>query len=312
MIERPVVLVLGAGASEPYGFPLADDLKKTAIEGRGSLHEKFEWLHPNAGQVIDDFLWKLRGSKCGSIDAFVENRAEFLDVGKALIAYYLIRCEQEAGLYASGIKGDWYQYLFEMMLSDGFDSFTENKLSVVTYNYDRSFEYCLFEALRSRYGRDPTECADKVRSIPIIHVHGKLGALPELDGEGRHYEEKTDEPYLRLAIKGIRIVSEPIDDDPVFADAHAVLKQAEIVIFLGFGYLPENIERLQLNEHRNERTVYYGTAVGLTESECEETQALFPRRTITEGLLPRIRLDPEAQSRNVREFIRNHLDLFRR
>ena len=81
------------------------------------------------------------------------------------------------------------------------------------------------------------------------------------------------------------------------------------MIFLGFGYLPKNVERLQLNEHRNERTRYFGTAVDLYGAERDEKQQLFPPRHSGQA---RIALDPTAESPDVLTFIRNHLDLFKR
>jgi hypothetical protein len=44
----------------------------------------------------------------------------------------------------------WYEKLFQLM-ADGGD-FGNNQLSVVTFNYDRSFEAFIFTALQNLYG----------------------------------------------------------------------------------------------------------------------------------------------------------------
>lgn len=56
----------------------------------------------------------------------------------------------------------------------GFDDFcSSNKIKVVTLNYDRSFEYFMFNALKNTYNEDSQKIYDYVDSI-IIHLHGKL------------------------------------------------------------------------------------------------------------------------------------------
>jgi hypothetical protein len=46
------------------------------------------------------------------------------------------------------------------------------------FNYDRSLEHFLFTALKYSSGKSDDECAGKLKTIPIIHLHGDLGALP--------------------------------------------------------------------------------------------------------------------------------------
>ena len=302
MIERSVVLVLGAGASKPYGFPLGSELRHWAISSNRRITEalaRFEF--PN-GQ-IDEFVEALRMSGCTSVDEFVEGRSEFLNIGKAAMASHLIRLENH-----SKLDGDWYQYLAKIMMSDGFDSFSKNTLSVITYNYDRSLEYYLFNVLKHRFDKNDRECAAMLKTIPIIHLHGQLGDLPELnaEGHGRHYRTKADISHLRLAAKGIHVVNEPIDNNPAFQQAHEVLATAEYVVFLGFGYLPKNVERLQLDRYRNDNTALFGTAVDITRSEQGFVKLLFPRPK-TPGM-GRI----ELYDSTVYQFLRNNVEMLKR
>ncbi len=95
------------------------------------------------------------------------------------------------------------------------------------------------------------------------------------------------------------------EKDPDFAKARVALKKAKNVVFLGFGYHRENIERLKLDEYRDPKmTWYYGTAVGLSSQKRKDIQALFSGRF-------GIKLDPQRESPNVLAFISNHPDLFR-
>lgn len=314
MIDRKVLLVLGAGASQPYGFPLGSQLRDWVLEN-GNEPELIQCLDTGfdvESHVLQRFVRSLRGSACGSVDEFLEGRRELMKVGKAVIAFRLIQCEKESHLNEPLRPGIWYQLLADMLLTDGFEGFAQNTLRIVTYNYDRSLELFLYEVLHHRFGRPRGECAEVLKQLPIIHVHGQLGPLTELTAKGRPYEPATDAQSVAVACDGIKIVSEAKDIDPAVQDA---LAWAEKVIFLGFGYLKANVERLKLDQPKSgQRDVdYHGTAIGVTESERQNNvMPLFPQ-AVTENNLalsyrPRIRLfDGTAY-----EFLRNHVELFKR
>src|SRR5262249_53254614 len=73
----------------------------------------------------------------------------------------------------------WYGHVLDRMGSKP-DDFRQNNLSVLTFNYDRSFEQFLFLALQDRYGIGPTDAANLLDEMPVVHLHGSLGSLPPL------------------------------------------------------------------------------------------------------------------------------------
>jgi hypothetical protein len=94
VIKRPTVLVLGAGASRPYGFPTARDLLRGV---RNSLATepvfRIRLLGTDYSESeIDNLRSALIGSPVGSVDEFLEipDHAHLLKVGKAAIAAYLL------------------------------------------------------------------------------------------------------------------------------------------------------------------------------------------------------------------------------
>jgi hypothetical protein len=180
VITTPTVLVLGAGASCPYGFPTAKELKNRICEVFASRTPAIRLLGDNVAPAekfleFREAFWK---SGTASIDAFLKGRPEFLDVGKFAIAYWLIPFESEANLFTPpGDSGDWYEYLSER-LNPSFDEFEHNKLSIVTFNYDRSLEHYLFSSLLNWHGRSVDDCVEKFEKLPIIHVYGQLGKIP--------------------------------------------------------------------------------------------------------------------------------------
>jgi hypothetical protein len=135
VITTPTVLILGAGASCPYSFPTAKELKILICEAFSHPTAKAcQFLGANTDHSPDKFFeFRDAFSKSGqsSVDAFLEHRPDFLDVGKLAIAYCLIPFEDEARLYRPDeTRGsDWYGYLSEK-LNAIFEEFGNNKLSI--------------------------------------------------------------------------------------------------------------------------------------------------------------------------------------
>ena len=164
---------------------------------------------------------------------------------------------------------NWYQDIFGILNENGFDVFGENKLSIVTFNYDRSLEHFLYESLKNGYNRTDEECAQQLKKIPIIHVHGQLGYLPwQIGGEDPYYAVKfgsspTTPKDLNRAVKMIKIIHEANEDDDPFFKATNLLEKADRIYILGFGYHPDNLDRLGLR-HLEGKKDLRGTAYNLS------------------------------------------------
>jgi hypothetical protein len=273
MINVPTVLVLGAGASVPYGFPSAEELKRLicgAFDIQTNPHPA-QFLADRYDYSLEQFAeFREALSKSGktSVDEFLEHRKEFVDVGKLAIAYCLIPYENENNLFLTEARrgGDWYQYLFNK-LNAPFHEFAGNQLSVVTFNYDRSLEHYLLTTLQNAYGRSYEECAELVAKIPIVHVYGQLSRVPYPKPDSRPYYPKAElSMSAGNAAQGIKILH---DADPKFEEAHKLLIQAKTICFLGFSYHPVNVQRLALRGALSQGIVF-GSALGLVDSEMSD------------------------------------------
>lgn len=116
MITTPTVFVLGAGASIPYGFPSGVQLFQEIYNKIESI-KWIEKLHNSdfniPRETISTFKRELFFSAKTSIDAFLENRTEYIKLGKLCIALALIPYEYEQNLFTFKNKDDnWYRYLF--------------------------------------------------------------------------------------------------------------------------------------------------------------------------------------------------------
>lgn len=251
MISTPTVLVLGAGASHPYGYPLGPELVVDLI-GHSGPHGSLRQLYPDVDKVIQ-FHERLRASDVGSIDAFLEVNPDLIALGKFAIAARL-------GVW-SPIKDhkvdpafDWYRYIWGRLHEGAKSSegFTQNQLRVLTYNYDTSFERYFARVVKNYFpdlSRQPDSSAiEFVRTaVPVLHLHGDLGGA---DGVTQAVENRA--PYIRRdfveqAAAGLRIIHEG-SPDAVYARAHEWLGWAKRVYFLGFGYHHTNLERLSLGK----------------------------------------------------------------
>lgn len=294
MIYTPTTLVLGAGASMPYGFPSGRKLIELIITMNLSERNKFVQLGINS-ELLIEFQKDLMQADSLSIDEFLETRHEdYLEIGKSCIAYLLIQKEYSDTLFRrwKGPEDEdhaekWYYYLMDELTtfvddngatkSITLDQFSDNKLSVVTFNYDRSLEHYFFTTLSKRFNAPKADVANVVQKIPIIHIHGQIGFLnwqSRLKGAPvRSYNRKLDKQTLKTAADCIQILFEADDEDSTFSRAQGVMNDAERVYFLGFGYHPENMRRMKMHKFRPQAQwwkpdrIFKGSCSGFTDEE---------------------------------------------
>ena len=182
MIETPTVLILGAGASQPYEFPSGQELIKKIIEI--TLDPNSELFHNllSTGFYKEDFIQSfggiLRFAKPPSIDLFLKENEQFAEIGKLSIAAALLPCENYDHLISETYDDGWYEYIYHRLLREcTFNNFTKNKLDIITFNYDRSLEVFLWTVFLGFYKQSEENALRILKHINIIHVYGSLGPL---------------------------------------------------------------------------------------------------------------------------------------
>jgi hypothetical protein len=274
MIATSTVLVLGAGASYPYGFPTAEGLKELICEEFSSPSANASEFLSNESQYTPEEFFQFREAflrSAPSIDAFLQRRPNFMGVGKLAIAYCLMPIENEANLYQPDRNlrgGNWYKYLAGK-LDSAFEEFGNNKLSIITFNYDRSLEHYLLNYLLNLHGKSRDECANALEKIPIVHVYGQLGATPYPKQGSQQYRPDQVEYfiYVKTAADGIKLYHE--EAETASTRARELLIGAKRVCFLGFGYHQFNVARLNIGGSSDLSTTVIGTAQGLTGMEVQ-------------------------------------------
>jgi hypothetical protein len=313
LINKKTVFVLGAGASCPYGYPSGALLRKRICLSQGLWQDYNAYRPPNFSgtekeaklKEIEQFKDAFNKSRIKSIDLFIANNSKLAPIGKYIIAFEIFRAErrslfgeeakfqQEQVLYLQnhGRRGpqdllsgpfflgdDWYSYLYNRIIDgangkDALPDFSNGNLTFITFNYDRSLEQFLYEALRNSFTEvEEDKIIQSLRKLKILHVYGQTAFLKwQHPSDCVDYKTQINESLLERAAKNIRTIFEEKQNEELTAAQH-VLEQAENVFFLGFGYAQENLEVLNLPRILSPTVQIYGTALYLEANEIDYVQ----------------------------------------
>jgi hypothetical protein len=292
VILKPTAFVLGAGASHPYiplGLELVDRACSTLEMENGRERIALRLAGHKDADVVK-LKTDLHKSRVSSIDRFLTWHPQLRDVGKAAMAAVLIPFETDKRLTEAPPNEDWYRYLFEEMLGSGLHDFERNRLSIVTFSFDRSFERALYRTLQRSFALDGEQAANACSRVRVIHIHGELGVPAWLQPNAPNARDYKPAPAridrgeradglnpddIQRCAHSIRLFSEDCAESAI-KDAHEVFTEAERVCFLGFGYQRENIQKLSCRDWWRSERMYHGTAFGLEAGEAAAAKRRFP------------------------------------
>ena len=147
----------------------------------------------------------------------------------------------------------WYEDFFNRFWSDDDGSLVQAKrITVLTFNYDRSFEFYLRTVATVRRKFTPSTAAmDLVRphrvivsqGPTIIHLHGQLGRLAG-STRLREYSPEGSVDSRRIAAAGLHLLSDANPDSREFVMARKAIRECNRLYFLGFGFHPKSVELL--------------------------------------------------------------------
>ncbi len=110
----------------------------------------------------------------------------------------------------------------------------------------------------------------------MVHLHGALGNVADqvFTVSDRTTLNRLD--FYREVAAGIQIIHEASPTEE-YTTAQEWLREAQVICFLGFGFHPTNVKRLDvLNQIRGRANIFYGgTALGLEDAEILRAEALL-------------------------------------
>lgn len=284
MIDTETVFVLGAGASVPYGYPTGDELRRLIIRGfpRKADHDDYcVGLEKDEIEDIVDMARilsdKFENARSPSIDIFLARRPEFYEIGRRAIAQ-IIHEKEKISVFEYDMddpEKDWYKYLFHRMTEtltdkESYMKFSENKVSFITFNYDRSLEHYLYNALINSFdiplGRIRTE---DLFPFEFILVYGKLADLNWENSGGIRYRGA----FVPKMISNINIIYDTPNKDELKESIHRIFTKAKRIFFLGFGYAHENLEVIKVIAFLKDDIDIYGTCYGSTPKNINDLKS---------------------------------------
>jgi hypothetical protein len=283
MLSKNTVVILGAGASMPYGFPSGRDLLRSA-QAFQTPETLADFIKSPASAGARPLFDALRDTLDQSIDAMLETLPSVVvDAGKGFIARYLLNREFDARTRRPNPTIDpqkvgypWIHYVWNALDLRSLKDFQASPIQFVTYNYDRSLEHALYQGITVKFpGAPAQQYREALDCMGPIHLHGQLGLLPELYAPntrgkvayGGASGSGPTESDCVTATQAIRIVHEPTPQDEAFLRARDAIGSAKRVIFLGFGYAKNNVDRLLLKDCLSKQAEVFLCVTGFTEAQ---------------------------------------------
>lgn len=264
MIEIPTCIILGAGASKPYGFPTGVELLERIsasykfrsyqhVEGQLPEKEFFLKIASRFGESeLKKFVTALEQTQYYSIDKFISKRADCAEIAKYSVGLAIRFYETKGTVF--GHANNWYRILLNSLNED--HSINKQNISIITFNYDRSLEHYLFTAVHQR--TQSLEVTKRfMEGLNIIHVHGAIAPLEWQDTEKSKsiaYSKipqriGLDDDLIFEHSKNLSVIYD--NSSNVNTEISSALSRAQKVLFLGLGFHKENMEKIGYDTIKN-------------------------------------------------------------
>lgn len=230
---------------------------------------------------------KIRGAmpQAISIDNFIDAHqgdTKLEKCGKLAIVRSILDAEQNSRLYINegegvrrlnfaSIEHTWYNAFLQLL--------TENcrvediaprldSIIFVIFNYDRCVEHFLYHALQNYYSITADVAAELVGRVRFYHPYGTVGSLPWVGaGDPIDYGGSPSPEKLVTLADQIKTFTEGTSKTSEITAIHDAMREAEIVLFLGFAFHRLNLGLITASDgkHLHRDTQYFGTAFGMSD-----------------------------------------------
>ncbi len=263
-----LVFVLGAGASSHFGYPLGSQLIK-AMEmflKTISVRNKNEYEKDGNIQRAREFLTQIQSYNPLNIDYYLHNNPDEEEMGKRLIEATILHC-QNSKLFKHNTReeiwwkktmvlsekkyvnsANWVKFIHHKIVANCKtvdDVIKElNDITIITFNYDLSFEQALWEYFKkSKFEKVREFLFSQFYEKNVIHINGKVsnknlnGEPVKDDYECLNFDADGDQAYTRFLQSdggGIEIVG--VDKAKPNSLAVERIKEAHLLYLLGYAF----------------------------------------------------------------------------
>lgn len=282
MLRTRTTLIVGAGASAELQFPTNAELLARIIQGYDFKRTNSE-TSTRDGQLLLRNIYKLaeklnkkvedvaaaaerlrNACRLGrSIDTVLEQYDHdplVVACGKLAVTFFMGQAESrsnlkdiprvEGELPLQGKIAEYWIYQLGQLITSGVPRSkigqTLEQLTIINFNYDRSVEHFLPYALVMAYGIELKEAQQVIaEKLDIVHPHGSVGRLPWQKGEAPQAEWGVEQPWNIHAIAAqLKSLNERSADRNALRDIRLSVASAKRLVFLGFGFQPQNVDLL--------------------------------------------------------------------
>jgi hypothetical protein len=279
MFKSKVLFIVGAGASCEAKLPSGYELKLKIGEKLNFHFNSNPDQVPEGDQWIYDALQR-HSHGPGELIKYIQARKQYyramhqaisidnyLDAhqtdkytilcGKLGIAKTILEAERTSLLYFdetrhetrnfANLEKTWYGAFQKLLMENVEKSNISNvfdNLSFITFNYDHCIEHLLVHAVTNYYGVSFNEVSSLVNQVVIRHPYGVVGVLPwQLQTQGRPvpFGRVENADLLGLAAQ-INTFTEQQQDDEKLTAIRQTVREAEVIVFLGFAFHERNME----------------------------------------------------------------------
>lgn len=290
-IQIAEIVKTSGSAHEPFHDQAmslaAQDYMRKNIEG---THDPFRSLH-DAAHLIGANM-----PAAPSIDNFLHSHYKnkpLVALGKMAIARCIAIAERGSHVFEekngmlllplkslpngkqTPIMDSWYIPLWRT-LAAGIDEDTVDKIfenvSFIVFNYDRCLEHFLYLQLIRYFGLPQARARSIMATLTIIHPYGQIGYLPWQSQDGFKSTFGTAEvtDFYEMSCE-LRTFTEAATDD-VRTAMKQLIRNANNMIVLGFGYLEQNMTLLACQSSI--------TRVMMTTLAMEEADTVMAKRMV--------------------------------
>lgn len=299
MLSAKTVFVIGAGASFEVGLPVGLTLKDTIankldirfddfgyhlISGDAKIADEIRRKSPENINAYLHSCWQIRDGipLSPSIDDFIDAHQHdqlIATCGKLAIAQSILEAERNIKLYFKppdkkglnllGIQNTWfidfYHLLCQKVTKASLDHVFDN-VTVICFNYDRCIEHFLTHALATHWNISVTESYSLVSKLSIFHPYGVIGEY--LPGKLRMLPFGNDHmPPFDEIVNTVRTYTERVKDTDGLATMRAAVQQAEVLVFLGCAYHPNNMDLLMTPGGATSIKRVFATRKGISDED---------------------------------------------
>jgi hypothetical protein len=203
---------------------------------------------------------------------------EIVHFGKLAIANIMLKTELQSKLFSNRRRGvgraaelevyadSWLAHVFSIALGslkrEEATRLAFQKVTFINFNYDRTVERYLALAFWARARVSPEQGDEPIEAtLNMIRPYGSVGSLDTVRYGAR------DKDLVEVA-KNIRTFAEQQLDTAEENKIAQALEEAELVIFLGFGFHQQNLAILRPKDGRPRDNVRHvlGTVFGIDEN----------------------------------------------